>query len=382
MEKRRRSLVHLIRNVLLITMLFLIGTVLTCIVSGVHSIDKIAQAIDLAGMLALGVGGSAYLGGWLTQRPGRTITDQYVSTSFGEDVLHRVRREIRHREAGLRFFLTMAIVSVILFAVSGCLPDIIVTTIGNGDSPGLSPTSTLETQHPEQVTGLPTLPDPIPATYFLVFNVSIPPFNDVQMRKAFASAIDRHELVSNIGGEGYLLPATSMVPPEIWADQRYMYDEIGIVFDPDHAAELSAISTQVLPNGFEWSDVHMAVSEGRMSEAVAMFLWFSWYEILDIGIDAPLVLDYEGYMATLSRELPHAYLVGWVADYNSPHTFLSGAVDSIRDRFMWFNVDYDELIAEALEEQDIGRRMEMFIEAERILCEQEVLVVPLYHYRR
>ncbi|RMF72499.1 MAG: hypothetical protein D6744_16785 [Planctomycetota bacterium] len=55
--------------------------------------------------------------------------------------------------------------------------------------------------------------------------------------------------------------------------------------------------------------------------------------------------------------------------------------NSGQNRTGWADVRYDELIAAAAREADDTRRFALFREAERILCEEELPIIPVYFKR-
>jgi oligopeptide transport system substrate-binding protein len=77
---------------------------------------------------------------------------------------------------------------------------------------------------------------------------------------------------------------------------------------------------------------------------------------------------------------------GWIADYNDPMTFLdlfqstSSYNTSIAGGYK--NPRYDQLISGAKNETDIGKRMDMLLEAEKLLVEEDAGVSPWRFYGR
>ena len=235
------------------------------------------------------------------------------------------------------------------------------------------PTATITPTQPTS-TPWPTLAAPYPITYYLVFNTTKPPFDDVEVREAFAKAVDRQALVEALEAtfnvEG-ILPATSLVPPEIWPDGRYLYQEIGLFPDPDQVAEAQE----------PWWDtsiqITFAAAEGN--EIDSQMLIEQWAE--QFGVEVELTFyESESYEAELDATTPHIYYYGWYADYASPYNFLADAVNAESQRTNWSNEDYAQLVEAALSAGDANRSSSLYEEAERMLTEEEVVLVPLYHF--
>jgi oligopeptide transport system substrate-binding protein len=72
---------------------------------------------------------------------------------------------------------------------------------------------------------------------------------------------------------------------------------------------------------------------------------------------------------------------GWFGDYGDPTTFLdiNYSTDGNNDR-AYNNPIYDDLLDRASVEFDPEQRMALLSEAERILVEEDVPLVPIFHY--
>ena len=72
---------------------------------------------------------------------------------------------------------------------------------------------------------------------------------------------------------------------------------------------------------------------------------------------------------------------GWFGDYGDPTTFLdiNYSTDGNNDR-AYNNPHYDDLLDRASVELDPEKRMELLSEAERIIVEVDVPLVPVFHY--
>jgi peptide/nickel transport system substrate-binding protein len=86
-------------------------------------------------------------------------------------------------------------------------------------------------------------------TDYLGFNVTIPPWDDVHVRRAFAHALDRDGITKTVFG-GSHTPATTMVPPVQW----------GAIMSPEEAEELYATLPQY-PYDIERAKAELAQSK-------------------------------------------------------------------------------------------------------------------------
>jgi ABC-type oligopeptide transport system substrate-binding subunit len=73
------------------------------------------------------------------------------------------------------------------------------------------------------------------------------------------------------------------------------------------------------------------------------------------------------------------FRLGWGADYPDPDNFLAlFTKDSGNNHSRWANGRYDALIADASSESDPTRRLAMYREAQRLLTEVDVPIIPLF----
>jgi ABC-type transport system substrate-binding protein len=190
-------------------------------------------------------------------------------------------------------------------------------------------------------------------------------------------AIDREALLDLLGREDKL-PARGLVPPSLWADERY-YGQADVPFDPKRALALLG-----MVGGHEhydlWDiDLELTLLAPESSLEVARFIQAQWQEHLGLEVELTAVENgaYADRVDTLS---PHAFLWLWYADYTSPYNFLGDGVGDIARRIQWSNLEFDQLVEEAFQEANQERRMALYSQAERILCETDVAIAPLYHY--
>ena len=73
------------------------------------------------------------------------------------------------------------------------------------------------------------------------------------------------------------------------------------------------------------------------------------------------------------------YRLGWGADYPDPHNFMNLFTStSANNHTGWSNPRYDEIVDAASREPDPEVRQALYDEAQHILCEQDVPIVPFF----
>jgi oligopeptide transport system substrate-binding protein len=149
------------------------------------------------------------------------------------------------------------------------------------------------------------LAEPLVVSY-LGFDTSRPPFDDPDVRRAFALALDRQRLVTLAEGDD-AEPAVSIVPPAIWPDGF----EGEIEADPDEARRLLDAAGHA-----DRSELGTIVVNGTGLDVRPVAA--AWREELGVEI-AVETMDFSVYLAELATRPPHVFTISWIADYPSPH---------------------------------------------------------------
>lgn len=217
--------------------------------------------------------------------------------------------------------------------------------------------------------------------YYYAFNTETPPFNDTLVRQAFASAIPRAsmcQIVNDLYPERRCVPATTFVPPEIMGAD--LYGQVGMPYDPQRARQLLAQAGH--SNGFGLPPITLWYNEtdGGGNRMTAEAIQEQWQEVLGVEVELRS-MPWNDYLDMLSSAPPQIHRMSWLADYVDPYHFLHDALVGNSDYdFGWDNPDYSVLLQQAAEEQDEDQRRELYIQAERILCETDAVVIPLFHH--
>jgi oligopeptide transport system substrate-binding protein len=217
------------------------------------------------------------------------------------------------------------------------------------------------------------------ASFYLAFNeAAVPIFQNANVRRAFQIGFDREALNAEIFNDGSVAP-TGLVPEGIAGPGNQTFREaVGPTlgdFDPQEARRLFEQGIQ--EEGGENPTIELLGYETSTARDTLTFLQSQFEENLGAKIniaiqpfDRKLELEAEGDFQ-LSFQ-------GWGADYNDPMTYLDlWTSDSSFNTGGYENQRYDELISQAKSEADPGTRMDLMIEAERLLIEEDAGVAPL-----
>jgi len=227
---------------------------------------------------------------------------------------------------------------------------------------------------------------PDPCTYYYGFTNNKPPFDDVRVRQAFVQSIDRQSLIDNVlkGGQ---TPATSFAPPGIFGAP--VPGEVGLAYDPDAAK--AALQSYLDENGmtvedFNAMDVVLMHNTSEGHARIAAAIQQMWTDTLGVEVRVENQ-EWAVYLQTIENsspleDMPQVWRLGWCADYPDENNWIHEVFNANAgaNRLRREPTEFDDLTAQAGQEQDPAVREELYYEAERMLAEDEVAYAPIYHY--
>jgi oligopeptide transport system substrate-binding protein len=208
---------------------------------------------------------------------------------------------------------------------------------------------------------------------YIGFNSAEPPFDDANIRRAFALAIDRKKLVSLIFKD-MVAPATGILPPGI---PGYNTQLKGLDFDIARARELIKASkygdvSKLPPITLTTSGYGTSV--GSTLEAII----HEWRQNLGVEVKVRQ-LEPEVFFYTLKQEKDQMFDIGWIADYPHPQDFLEilfkgGADNNWGD---YRNAEIDSLLDKAGVEPDNAKALSLYQQVEQKLVD-DAACIPLW----
>ena len=212
---------------------------------------------------------------------------------------------------------------------------------------------------------------------FWAFNTQRPPFDNQDVRRALAAAIDKNTLLEAVYFDS-ATRAKTLLPAASWAFQS---DADDTAYNPVLARKL--LSDAGFPNGFSMTIWAMPVERAYDPNAAKMAELIQRY-LAEVGVTATIVsYDWATFRRHLREALHDSVLIGWSADNGDPDNFYRpllscGAIPSGTNRAMWCNQDYDRLLDEALATDNIEERRAIYQQVNRLLYERLPLV-PIAH---
>ena len=217
---------------------------------------------------------------------------------------------------------------------------------------------------------------PFLATYFFRTNVEADLFQHPLMRKAFAEAIKRSEIVEHVT-QGGQLPATGLLPPSLRGkkDGALVDGDIETAQkDFEKALEMLGMARQELPS------ISLMYVSGERNHLIAQVAQEQWRKALQVNVELQPV-ERKVFFDRLSKKNYQLAAGDWTADYNDGMNFLeifkfkAGGSNNTA----WENPRYRELLDRAAETAEAGERQHLFQQCENILM-QEMPIIPLFHY--
>jgi peptide/nickel transport system substrate-binding protein/oligopeptide transport system substrate-binding protein len=214
-------------------------------------------------------------------------------------------------------------------------------------------------------------------TDYLLFDTFNPPFDNLDVRKAFAHAVDREAIVQNVYGDVKSMAAYAMLMPGFPSSSTKGELNEYQKYDCDLAKEHLATAGFADGAGFPKQELWLR-NEAPAFQAVFQAVAASIAQCLNIEIEVSNK-DYKVYMDSLNAKPTQLTLgaVSYGMDYLDPSNMLGIWV--FGGRHSWKNDAFDQLVNEATPlVSDPAKRDQMFREAEKILVD-DVGGVFLFH---
>ncbi|MBA7671261.1 Periplasmic oligopeptide-binding protein [subsurface metagenome] len=209
--------------------------------------------------------------------------------------------------------------------------------------------------------------------YYIGFDTTQPPFDDVNIRLAFSQAIDKDKMVSLIFRD-MLLAADGILPPGM---PGYNENLSGLDYDINRAMELIAASSYGDISALPPVTITTVGWGGLISQGLEAII-YEWQQNLGVEVSVRQ-LEPERFLYHLMQEKDEMFYTGWIADYPHPQDFLEVLFYSGGDNNYgeYSNPEIDALLEMAGVEQDSNLSLALYQQSEQRLVE-DAACLPLW----
>ncbi|MEM7445110.1 MAG: peptide ABC transporter substrate-binding protein [Pseudomonadota bacterium] len=214
------------------------------------------------------------------------------------------------------------------------------------------------------------------AVSYISFDLDSPPFDNVDVRRALALAVDRDEMTQTVLAD-LAIPAGSILSPDYPGHNPDIAAQA--VFDPELAREHLAAAGYPDGEGFPAVEIWYRDQGGYNGAITAPMLQFLQAEYAEhLGIEMDLrVMPIQDWMQALQTEENNLFLSPYEFDYIDPSNFFGIFFDGGRHDHRL--PEYDELVAAAGSAPDWDTRLDYYEQAEQLLLYDNVSIIPLVH---
>ena len=223
---------------------------------------------------------------------------------------------------------------------------------------------------PDQVRVSPAL-----GTYYFGFNMRDERLaSNPKLRQALSIAVDR-ETVVEITARGER-PAYSWVPPGTrnYESQVYSWSRMSPAERRQRAQELYREAGFGPDNPLE---IEVRYNTQETHQKIAEAIQSMWRDVL--GVEATLISeDFGVLLSNIMAGSTEIFRLGWSADYNDPHAFLTSMVSGHASNYIdYSNEEFDSLMQRAAAQLDPETRRRYLEEAEKVML-RDYPLIPIY----
>lgn len=213
---------------------------------------------------------------------------------------------------------------------------------------------------------------------FMAMRMDQPPFDDINIRKAVAHAVNVPEIMTAIVGDTGVQARNTSVPPNMPGSAAEELEPVP--FDLDKAKELMAASS--MPDGFATKINVIAPNDIWVPQAIAI-----QEALKELNIEVEIVQMPYADMITLQQAGDYEGIMNfqWGSDFpdaagNLIPLFLSTNTPPQNNHFFYNNPDVDKLLNDSEAELDAESRQQMLKEAQKLISDDQPAIF-LEHFK-
>ena len=208
---------------------------------------------------------------------------------------------------------------------------------------------------------------------YIGFDCTQPPFDDVNIRQAFAMAVDKQKLVSLLFKD-MATPANGILPVGM---PGYNQNLQGLAFNVAQAQAL--IKQSKYGDAGKLPQITLTTAGyGVNASSTITAIVYDWKQYLGVDIKVR-VLDPDVFFYALKAEKDQIFDISWIADYPHPQDFLEVLFGTGQDNNWgeYSNPQVDAILHQAGIEKDNQKALALYQQAEQMLV-NDAACIPLW----
>lgn len=205
-------------------------------------------------------------------------------------------------------------------------------------------------------------------SYYYGFNVRRPPFDDVNIRMAFAKSFDREAFIKDVVKIGKAADG-GFIPPGFPG-----YDNTDKVQSFDPAAAKALLDKAAAASKAGLADVKFTYGATAIGKTYAEWIQAQWKTNLGVEVQLdPVPANAFSALFRKGKDSPQLFSLGWCADFPDEQNWHStvwqtGGVSAGRTGYS--SKEFDDLTKAADKETDAGKRAETYKKAGQLLSKE------------
>lgn len=211
-------------------------------------------------------------------------------------------------------------------------------------------------------------------THWFRFNIEKAPFHNLNMRRAFALALDRKSIVDHVT-QGNQIPATGIVPPPLGLKNDMHF----VDHSTDEAVQLFKIALQEMQiDKNQLPDIILYYSANDREHKIAQAVQQQWSQAFGIPVQL-MSLESKTFRSKVKNHDYQLATGSWYADFSDPINFLEvfKSKKNSTNSTQWENASFANLLDRSDKELEPSKRMDILQKAEGLLIE-EMPIAPLF----
>ncbi len=203
-------------------------------------------------------------------------------------------------------------------------------------------------------------------TYYVVYDVTRPPFDELKVREAFTKAIDKDRF-NDVVEEGKGVIAKGLYPPGL---PGYNVNVQPVLFNPEQARTALESSSFRGPDGLPEIVLTSSGEGGDLYPDDAILLQM-WEKVLGVNIKVEQIDSDNFFDEIYAGHHGQLMTLGWCADYPDPQNFADILLHSgsKMNHSGYSNPALDALLESARSPTDVDTRLQLYQEIEQLIID-------------